>query len=72
MLCQDIVILDGRGNVQASWSFRWPATGTGGPASFDGIIDGGTGAFADAHGTFHAQALPHGDLQITATIGNGG
>ena len=72
VLCQDIVILNGQGVVQASWSFRWPATGTQGPASFDGIIDGGTGAFADARGTFHARALPDGDLQITATIGNGG
>jgi hypothetical protein len=71
VICQDIVTLDGRGDVQASWSFRWPATGTRGPASFDGIIDGGTAAFADAHGTFHAHALPDGDLQITATIGGG-
>jgi hypothetical protein len=71
VLCQDIII-DGRGDVQASWSFQWPATGTRGPASFDGIIDGGTGAFAAAHGTFHAQALPDGDLHITANIGTGG
>jgi hypothetical protein len=55
--------------VQASWSFRWPATGSAGPASFDGIIDGGTAAFAAAHGTFHAHTLPSGDLQITATLG---
>ena len=71
VLCQDIVILDGRGDVQASWTVQWPATGTRGPASFDGIIDGGTGAFRDAHGTFHAQTLPNGDLRITATIGGG-
>jgi hypothetical protein len=69
VLCQDIVVLTGQGDVQASWSFRWPATGTRGPASFNGIIDGGTAAFAAAHGTFHARALPNGDLRITATIG---
>jgi len=68
VLCQDIFILDGQGDVQASWSFRWPATGTQGPASFDGIIDGGTGRFRAAHGWFHARALPGGDLQVTATI----
>ena len=68
VLCQDIFILDGQGDVQASWSFRWPATGTQGPASFDGIIDGGTGRFRAAHGWFHAHALPGGDLQDTATI----
>jgi hypothetical protein len=72
VLCQDIIIFDGRGDVQASWSFRWPATGSRGPASFDGIIDGGTAAFAGAHGTFHARTLPDGDQQITAIIGNGG
>ena len=65
VLCQDIAVLGGRGDVQASWSFRWPATGNRGPASFDGIIDGGTGAFRDARGDFHAQALPNGDLRIT-------
>lgn len=69
VLCQDIVVLTGQGDVQASWSLRWPATATQGPASFNGIIDGGTAAFAAAHGTFHAQALPNGDLQITATLG---
>lgn len=70
VLCQDIAIFDGRGDVQVSWSFQWPATGS--PTSFDGVVDGGTGAFAGAHGTYHAQALPDGDLQITASIGGGG
>ena len=68
VLCQAIAIIDGHGDLQASWSFRWPATGTQGPASFDGIIDGGTGRFRAAHGWFHARALPGGDLQVTATI----
>jgi hypothetical protein len=71
VLCQAIVSFNGPGDVQASWSLRWPATGSQGPASFDGIIDGGTGAFADAHGTFHSRTLPDGDQQITATIGGG-
>jgi hypothetical protein len=72
VLCQDIAIFAGRGDVQASWSFRWPATGTQGPASFDGIIDGGTGWFRAAHGSFHAHALPGGDLRITAAISTNG
>jgi hypothetical protein len=66
VLCQDILILDGQGDLQASWTFRWPATGS--PASFDGIIDGGTGSFRAAHGWFHAQALPDGGEKITAII----
>ena len=69
VLCQDIAVFDGRGDIQVSWSFRWPATGS--PASFDGIIDGGTGTFAGARGTYHAQALPDGQTQITATISGG-
>jgi hypothetical protein len=71
VLCQDIVILDGQGDLQTSWTFQWPAAGTRGPASFDGVIDGGTGRFAAAHGTFHAATLPDGDMQITAVIGAG-
>jgi hypothetical protein len=71
VLCQDIIILDGQGDLQASWTVHWPATGTRGPASFDGVIDGGTAHFAAAHGTFHAAMLPGGSIQITATIGAG-
>jgi len=68
VLCQDIVILPGQGDLQASWTVQWPAAGTQGPGSFDGVIDGGTGRFAAAHGTFHAATLPGGDTQITAEI----
>jgi hypothetical protein len=71
VLCQDIIILTGQGDLQASWTIRWPATGTRGPASFDGVIDGGTARFAAAHGTFHAATLPDGDLRITAVINQG-
>jgi hypothetical protein len=71
VLCQDIVILTGQGDLQASWTIQWPATGTRGPASFDGVIDGGTARFAAAHGTFHAATLPDGDMQITAVTDAG-
>jgi hypothetical protein len=71
VLCQDIIILTGQGDLQANWTVRWPAAGTRGPGSFDGVIDGGTGRFAAAHGTFHAATLPDGDTQITAMIGAG-
>jgi hypothetical protein len=71
VLCQDIIILNGQGDLQASWTVQWPATGTRGPASFDGVIDGGTAHFAAAHGTFHAAALPGGGMQITAVFGAG-
>jgi len=71
VLCQDIIILNGQGDLQASWTVQWPATGTRGPASFDGVIDGGTAHFAAAHGTFHAATLPGGGVQITAVLGAG-
>lgn len=71
VLCQDIIILPGQGDLQASWTVQWPATGNRGPASFDGVLDGGTGHFAAAHGTFHAATLPDGDMQITAAINTG-
>ena len=70
VLCQDIAVLPDRGDLQTSWTFRWPATGQP-PASFDGIIDGGTGAFAAADGTFHAQNQPNGE-RLTLTIGSDG
>jgi hypothetical protein len=71
VLCQDIVILTGQGDLQVSWTLQWPATGTRGPASFDGVVDGGTAHFAAAHGTFHAATLPDGDMQVTAVINAG-
>lgn len=58
----------GQGDLQASWTLRWPATSNRGPSSFDGIIDGGTSHFAAAHGSFHAATLPNGDMRITAVI----
>jgi hypothetical protein len=67
VLCQDIVVLNGQGDLQASWTLQWPATGPA-PTSFGGIIEGGTSHFAGAHGSFHAVTLPNGDLRITAAV----
>jgi hypothetical protein len=72
VLCQDIVVLNGQGDLQASWTLQWPAATTHrGPSSFDGIIDGGTSHFAAAHGSFHAATLPDGDLRIAAVLNTG-
>jgi hypothetical protein len=69
VLCDFAVTLTDRGEVHASYTFQWPASaGSAGPSAFDGVIDGGTLAFQDAHGSFHAVALPNGDYQFTATI----
>ena len=69
VLCQDIVILDGRGDLQVGWTFQWPAMGS--PTSFDGIISGGTAQFESSHGSFQATALPDGDIEITADLHDG-
>jgi len=58
----------GVGGSDLADAVEWPAAGTRGPGSFDGVIDGGTGRFAAAHGTFHAATLPDGDMQLTAVI----
>src|SRR5215469_3077813 len=72
VLCQDIVILTGQGDLQTSWTIRWPAAGPAGPTSFDGVIEGGTAQFQSSHGSFHAAALSNGDVEITADINDGG
>jgi len=67
-VCQDMVILGGLGDIQASFTFQWPASGNRGPASFTGVIDGGTGQLRTANGSYRADALPDGDLRITLTM----
>ena len=60
-LCQVMVVLPGKGQIQASWLWiRWLS-------NFSGVIDGGTGAFADARGQFMSRRLRNGALSITAT-----
>jgi hypothetical protein len=68
VLCDDILSFTGKGDLHAAWTFQWPASGTTGPASFDGIVDGGTGAYHNVRGDFHAQTLPNQDIQITGTL----
>lgn len=66
VLCQDVVIFDSRGDLQASRTVQWPASGNGGPTSFGGVIDGGTSQFQSAHGSFQATVLSNGDLESPA------
>ena len=68
VLCADIVRFDGRGDLQASWTVQWPATGSSGPSSFDGVVDGGTLPFQSAHGSFHAAVMSNGDLEVIGEI----
>jgi hypothetical protein len=61
-LCQVSMVLQGKGQIQASW--LW----TDWPSGFSGVIDGGTGNFAHAKGEFTATPLANGALKITATL----
>ena len=67
-LCQTIVVLPGKGQIQASWLWIDRNASTYGPAHFNGVIDGGTGTFADARGQFSASLLPTGTLTFAATL----
>jgi len=68
VLCADIVSFDGPGDLQASWTVQWPATGSSGPSSFDGVVDGGTLQFQSAHGSFHAAVMSNGDVEVIGEI----
>jgi hypothetical protein len=61
-LCQDTMVLSGKGQIEANW--LW----TDWPSGFTGAIDGGTGTFAHAKGQFTATPLAGGALRITARL----
>jgi hypothetical protein len=65
VLCDDMVNITNVGQLHVTWSFQWPATGTTGPTSWSGVVDGGTRSYQDAVGSFQAQALPDQDVNIT-------
>src|SRR5262245_48189421 len=69
VLCDDMVTLTGRGDIHVTWTFQWPLEpGSPGPAAFDGVVNGDTFDFRDAHGSFHAERLSNGDVELSATI----
>ena len=51
----------GKGQIQASWLFRWPS-------NYTGVVDGGTGTFAHAKGQVTGTTLRNGQFRITATL----
>jgi hypothetical protein len=68
ILCDDMIDLTNVGQLHVIWAFQWPASGTTGPTSWSGVVDGGTGGYENALGGFQARALPGGDLNITVHI----
>jgi hypothetical protein len=66
--CEVTLVLPGKGQIQASWLWIGRNGSLYGPPSFSGTIDGGTGAYASAHGQFDAEVLPDGQLQLSAAL----
>jgi hypothetical protein len=66
--CQTTLVLNGQGDLEVSWLWVGRNTSAYGPARFDGIINGGTGAYAHASGVFEATVLPTGTLQVRVTL----
>ena len=66
VLCDDMVEITNVGQMHINWMFQWPPSGS--PTSWDGVVDGGTGGYRNAIGSFHAQALPGGDDTITVQL----
>ena len=68
-LCQVVGHITGKGEFEATWLWIRRNTSAYGPRHFSGVIDGGTGAFAGAHGQFEATVLANGSLRISASLG---
>ena len=66
--CDDMLLMANQGDLHVTWAFQWPASGRSGPRAFDGVVDGGSAAYRNARGDFHAVTLANGDLQLTAVI----
>jgi hypothetical protein len=67
-LCQVVGYITGKGEFEATWLWIGRNTSFYGPRHFAGVIDGGTGAFANAHGQFDASVLPNGSLRFSASL----
>jgi hypothetical protein len=65
-LCHDVAVLTGRGEIELTYLLVGRNHSTSGAKRFSGIIDGGTGEFQDAHGTF--QATGYGAI-VTVPLG---
>jgi len=68
-LCQTVGYISGKGEFEATWLWIARNMSKYGPHHFSGVIDGGTGAFANAHGQFQATVLANGTLRLSAALG---
>jgi hypothetical protein len=68
-LCQVVGYVAGKGEFQATWLWIGRNTAQYRPRPFSGVLDGGTGAYANAHGQFEATVLADGSLRFSASLG---
>jgi hypothetical protein len=64
--CHDVAVLPGRGEIELTYLLVGRNHSAAGQKQFSGIIDGGTGEFENAHGTF--QAAGYGAI-VTVPLG---
>jgi hypothetical protein len=67
-LCQAMIVLPGKGQIQATWLWVGRNSSLYGPPHFTGVIDGGTGVYAHAQGQFTGNVLPNGALRFTGAL----
>jgi hypothetical protein len=67
-LCHVAPVFKGRGSIQITWLWVGRNLSQSGPPRFAGVIEGGTGAYANAAGQFTASMLSTGELEINARI----
>jgi hypothetical protein len=67
-LCHDVAVLSGKGDIELTWLWIGRNNSAYGPQHWSGVIDGGTGAFAKAHGGYLARILPNGTVQISVPL----
>lgn len=67
-LCQAVIVVSGRGDLEATWLWVGRNRSLYGPARFSGVINGGTGSYAGAHGQLDARTLPNGQLRFSAAL----
>jgi hypothetical protein len=65
VVCDEIWAFTNKGDLQLSTLVRGAAGPSGPPAVADLIVEGGTFAFRNAHGSAHAVRLPNGDQATT-------
>jgi hypothetical protein len=69
VMCDEIYALTNRGDLHITTLLRGAAGPSSIPKAADLIVDGGTFAFRNAHGSAHIVTLPNGDQSVAFSLG---